>query len=194
MNHLAHLFLAPDSPQARVGSLLGDFARGVVPGDLPVRVREGLYHHRSVDAFTDRHPEVIASKRLFSAQRRRFSGVALDILYDHYLLRNWKLFSHVESDTFIDQVYRELDANSSLMPEPMQRVTQQIVHHDWFHSYMELENIGYALDRVAGRIRFRNSFDGIIEEIEEHDDELERRFLRFFPELQHFANEDLNSA
>ncbi len=190
MNHLAHLFLAPDSPQARVGSLLGDFARGVVPGNLPARVREGLYHHRSVDAFTDRHPEVIASKRLFSAQRRRFSGVALDILYDHYLLRNWKLFSHVESDTFIDQVYRELDANSSLMPEPMQRVTQQIVRHDWFHSYMELENIGYALDRVASRIRFRNAFSGIIEEIEEHDDELERRFLRFFPELRHFAKED----
>lgn len=190
MNHLAHLFLAPDSPQARVGSLLGDFARGVVPGDLPTRVREGLYHHRAVDAFTDQHPEVIASKRLFSAQRRRFAGVALDILYDHYLLRNWQRFSHVNPDTFIDQVYRELDANASLMPESMQRVTQQIVRHDWFHSYMELENIGYALDRVAGRIRFSNAFNGIIEEIEAHDDELERRFLRFFPELKHFAKED----
>jgi acyl carrier protein phosphodiesterase len=189
LNHLAHLFLAPDSPQARVGSLLGDFARGVVPGDLPTRVREGLYHHRAVDAFTDQHPEVIASKRLFSAQRRRFSGVALDILYDHYLLRNWQRFSHVTPDTFIDQVYRELDANSSLMPESMQRVTQQIVRHDWFHSYMELENIGYALDREAGRIRFSNAFNGIIEEIEEHDDELEQRFLRFFPELKHFAKE-----
>ncbi|MCR8916014.1 DUF479 domain-containing protein [Marinobacter panjinensis] len=190
MNHLAHLFLAPDSPQARVGSLLGDFARGVVASELPAEVREGLYHHRAVDAFTDGHPEVLASKRLFSTQRRRFAGVALDILYDHYLLRNWKLFSHVESDTFIDQVYRELDANSSLMPEPMQRVTRQIVHHDWFHSYRDLENIGYALDRVAGRIRFRNAFSGIIEEIEEHDEELERRFLRFFPELRHFAKED----
>lgn len=190
MNHLAHLFLAPDSPQARVGSLLGDFARGVVPGDLPAQVRKGLYHHRAVDAFTDRHPEVIASKRLFSAQRRRFAGVALDILYDHYLLRNWKLFSHVESDTFIDQVYRELEAHLALMPEPMQRVTQQIVRHDWFHSYRDLENIGYALDRVAGRIRFTNAFSGIIEEIAEHDDELERRFLQFFPELKHFAKED----
>ncbi|MCL7944647.1 ACP phosphodiesterase [Marinobacter sp. ATCH36] len=189
MNHLAHLFLAPNNPQARVGSLLGDFARGVAPGDLPPRVREGLYHHRAVDAFTDRHPEVIASKRLFSPQRRRFAGVALDILYDHYLLRNWQRFSHVEPDTFIDQVYQELDANWSLMPESMQRVTQQIVHHDWFRSYMELENIGYALDRVAGRIRFTNAFSGIIEEIEENDAELERRFLQFFPELKYFAKE-----
>ncbi|MDF0750191.1 ACP phosphodiesterase [Marinobacter sp. 71-i] len=191
MNHLAHLFLAPDSPQARVGSLLGDFARGIVPDDLPSEIREGLKHHRAVDAFTDQHPEVIASKRLFSRQRRRFSGVALDILYDHYLLRNWQRFSHVEADTFIDQVYGELDANASLMPPRMQQVTRQIVRHDWFHSYMDLENIGYALDRVAGRIRFRNEFSGIIEEIREHDHELEHRFLRFFPELKHFAQEDL---
>lgn len=191
MNHLAHLFLAPNSPEARVGSLLGDFARGVVPENLPEQVRTGLYHHRAVDAFTDRHPEVIASKRLFSDQRRRFAGVALDILYDHYLLRNWKLFSHVKADTFIDQVYRELAANAALMPEPMQQVTRQIVRHDWFRSYMDLENIGYALDRVAGRIRFTNAFSGIIEEIEEHDGELEHRFLQFFPELKHFATEDI---
>jgi len=190
LNHLAHLFLAPDSPRARVGSLLGDFARGIVPEDLPREVRVGLQHHRAVDAFTDQHPQVIASKRLFSPQRRRFSGVALDILYDHYLLRNWQRFSHVEADIFIEQVYGELDANTSLMPDRMRRVTQQIVHHDWFHSYMDLENIGYALDRVASRIRFRNSFHGIIEEIKAHDQELERRFLSFFPELKHYATKD----
>lgn len=191
MNHLAHLFLAPNNPQARVGSLLGDFARGVVPENLPEQVRAGLYHHRAVDAFTDRHPQVIASKGLFSAQRRRFAGVALDILYDHYLLRNWKRYSHVDSGTFIDQMYQELDANSSLMPEPMQRVTRQIVGHDWFGSYRDLENIGYALDRVAGRIRFTNAFSGIIDEIEEHDEELEYRFRQFFPELKHFATKEI---
>lgn len=92
-----------------------------MPDELPREVRVGLQHHRAVDAFTDQHPQVIASKRLFSPQRRRFSGVALDILYDHYLLRNWQRFSHVNSDTFIDQVYRELDENASLMPEKMQR-------------------------------------------------------------------------
>ncbi len=173
-----------------MGSLLGDFARGIVPNELPREVRVGLQHHRAVDAFTDQHPQVMASKWLFSPQRRRFSGVALDILYDHYLLRNWQRFSHVDSDTFIDQVYRELDENASLMPEKMQRVTQQIVLHDWFRSYQDIDNIGYALDRVANRIRFRNAFSGIIEEIKAHDQELEHRFLSFFPELKHFATKD----
>jgi len=187
LNHLAHLFLAPDSELHRVGSLLGDFARGLDSEALPIPVREGLRHHRAVDAFTDQHPDVLASKCLFSTRRRRFAGVALDILYDHYLLRHWYRFSSVPLDDFIDQVYRELRENRPIMPEKMQTVTGQIARYDWFRSYQDLDNIGFALDRVASRIRFRHAFDGIIEEIKKHDLELEAHFLSFFPDLRAHA-------
>lgn len=187
MNHLAHLFLSPDSELHRVGSLLGDFARGLDSAALPPPVFEGLRHHRAVDAFTDQHPDVIASKRLFSAQRRRFAGVALDILYDHYLLRHWYQFSSVPVDDFIDQVYRELLENRVMMPQKMRFVTDRIARSDWFRSYQDLDNIGFALDRVANRIRFRHSFDGIIHEIKANDRELEAHFLSFFPDLRAHA-------
>ena len=187
MNHLAHLFLSPDSELHRVGSLLGDFARGLDPAILPPPVCEGLRHHRAVDAFTDQHPDVIASKRLFSTRRRRFAGVALDILYDHYLLRHWQRFSSVPVDDFIDQVYRELQENRLIMPQKMRFVTDRIARHDWFRSYQDLDNIGFALDRVASRIRFRHSFEGIIEEIKTYDSELEAHFLSFFPDLRAHA-------
>ena len=183
MNHLAHLFLAPDSELHRVGSLLGDFARGLDSKTLPPAIHEGLRHHRAVDAFTDQHPDVLASKRLFSSQRRRFAGVALDILYDHYLLRNWHRFSSVAVDDFIDQVYAELLNHRKAMLEKMQTVTGQIVRYDWFRSYRDMDNIGFALDRVANRIRFRHAFHGIIEEIQVHDQALEAHFLAFFPDL-----------
>jgi acyl carrier protein phosphodiesterase len=192
LNHLAHLFLAPDSELHRVGSLLGDFARGLDSQSLPPALHEGLRHHRSVDAFTDQHPDVIASKRCFSDQRRRFAGVALDILYDHYLLRHWDRFSSVGMDDFIDQVYGELEKHRSVMPEKMQTVTGRIVQHDWFRSYRDLDNIGFALDRVASRIRFNHSFYGMIDEIKNHETELEQRFLRFFPELRAHADRVLD--
>lgn len=187
MNHLAHLFLAPDSELHRVGSLMGDFARGLDSASLPPAVHEGLRHHRAVDAFTDQHPSVMASKRLFSSQRRRFAGVALDILYDHYLLRNWELFSSVPIDDFIEQVYAELRNHQQAMPVKMQTVTGQIVQYDWFRSYQSLDNIGFALDRVANRIRFMHSFHGIIEEIQAQDQALESHFLTFFPDLKEYA-------
>lgn len=187
MNHLAHVFLAPDSPEARVGSILGDFTRGVDLSALPPGVRHGVRHHRAVDSYTDQHPRVLASKRLFSRQRRRFAGVALDILYDHFLLKHWHRFATAQRDPFIQRVYRELADHEHLMPDAMARVTRRMVRHDWFGAYEDLDNIGQALDRVADRIRFRNHFHGMIDEIRDHHGELEQDFLEFFPELQNFA-------
>lgn len=184
MNHLAHVFLAPDTPEARVGSILGDFCRGISVRDLSPEVRRGVEHHLSVDGYTDRHPQVCASKCLFSPQRRRFAGVALDILYDHYLLKHWHEFSGIDRDAFIRMVYRELADHEHLMPESMIRVTRRITSDDWFGHYRHLDHIGYALDRVAARIRFPNRFDGIIEEIRHHDQTLEAHFLCFFRDLQ----------
>lgn len=187
MNHLAHLFLAPDSPEARVGSVLGDFTRGVDLAALPNSVRFGVRHHLAVDSFTDKHPDVLASKRLFSSQRRKFAGVALDVLYDHFLLCHWDKFTDADQNTFIQNVYEELQQNENLMSPAMSRTTRHMVSHDWFGSYRDLNNIGYALDRVAARIRFQNSFAGIIHEIQPLHSELEEHFLSFFPDLQTFA-------
>jgi len=189
MNHLAHTFLAPDSAEARVGSILGDFTKGIDLAGLPKPVLEGVRHHLAVDTFTDQHPQVLASKQLFSKQRRRFAGVALDILYDHFLLRHWHRYSEFEQTAFIHTVYRELSAQEPLMPPAMIRVTRRMVDHDWFSAYQELDNIGFALDRVAERIRFPNQFTGIIDEIRENERELEANFLEFFPELQTFARQ-----
>lgn len=190
MNHLAHLFLADEGVESRVGNVLGDFARGVVVERLPTEVKNGLQNHRAVDAFTDRHPDVLACKTLFSARRRRFAGVALDVLFDHYLLRHWYRFSDRDHQGFIRDVYQDLEAGYHLMPPQMARVMARMIAHDWFTAYEDLDTIGYALDRIAERIRFRNQFAGIIEEIRTHDQELEHRFLRFFPDLVAFNGQD----
>ncbi|WP_336366489.1 acyl carrier protein phosphodiesterase [Marinobacter sp. C2H3] len=189
MNHLAHVFLAPDSAEARVGSVMGDFTRGVDLSALPADVRLGVHHHRRVDGFTDRHPEVLASKALFSPQRRRFAGVALDVLYDHFLLRHWSRYARAGSGPFIRQVYGEFRCHRDVMPDRMRRVTDRMASHDWFNAYRDLDNIGQALDRIAERVRFTNQFAGMIDEIQAHEDELEARFLRFFDHLHHVSEE-----
>lgn len=187
MNHLAHLYLARPTVESRVGNLLGDFARGVDVDALPVAVKEGLDNHRAVDAFTDRHPEVLRAKTLFSNQRRRFAGVALDVLFDHYLIRNWSRFTQASRPVFIDESYQDLDRGQHLMPRAMVEVTQRMIRHDWLSGYEDLETIGFALDRIAERIRFPNQFGGMIEEIEMMDEELEAVFLAFFPDLLAFT-------
>lgn len=84
MNHLAHLFLASNSPEARVGSILGDVICGVDLAVLPYSVRLGVRHRLAVYSYTDKPPGVLAGKRLYSRQRRKFAEAALDVLYDHF--------------------------------------------------------------------------------------------------------------
>ena len=184
MNYLAHLFLAQPTTPSRVGNLLGDFAKGVNTAMLPPEVYRGLQNHRQVDLFTDQHPQVMALKPLFSQQRRRFAGIALDLAFDHFLIKHWGQFCAEPFLVVCQRYYASLLAGQNLMPVSMQHTTQRIVAQDWFSSYATLEGVGYALDRIAGRIRFDHQFAGIYEELYRLESEIETGFLRFFPELQ----------
>ncbi len=185
MNHFAHLVLARPTVESTVGNLLGDFARGVDPDALPPAVRAGLENHRAVDRFTDAHPLVKDMKRRFSRRRRRFAGIALDIYFDHLLINHWESLEDGEADSAIAEMYARMRAGRPLMPgERMRRVTRRMVEHDWFGSYRERDSIAAALDRVAGRIRFRHRFYDAIEDLERQHREIRDGFLEFYPELR----------
>lgn len=195
MNYLAHLYFSQPTPASRVGNLLGDFRRGVTSETLPNEVRAGLRNHLAVDAFTDSHPLIHEAKRGFSSQRRRFAGVALDVLFDHLLIRHWHQFSDTGFDSFIDDVYGDLARGERLMPAPMRRRVELMTAQDWLRAYGSLDTVALALDRMAARIRFTNGFAGVMDEMLPREQELEARFLAFFPELcRHVAHHGIESV
>ena len=183
MNYLAHLQLAQPTAFSWVGNLMGDFVKGTDVAALPLAVQAGIDNHRAVDRFTDSHDQVAGMKALFSSRRRRFAPVALDMLFDHFLIHHWQKFHDVPLDRFLGAAQQALAEHQPLMPARMQRVTTLMIRDNWIMSYRELTMLGHALDRVAGRIRFANDFAGAIEDIERHYEQLEAGFLVFFPEL-----------
>ena len=186
MNHFAHLFLAQPTIESTVGNLLGDFARGVDISLLRPAVKAGLMNHRHVDRFTDSHPVVIELKTRFSEKRRRFSGIALDIYFDHLLMKFWLEFDTRDLQQVIDECYSRMIEGEALMPnQNMREITRRMVDYDWFGSYQHAESIAQTLDRVASRIRFANEFDRAIEDIEKNSSVIEAGFLEFFPQLCH---------
>ncbi|MFN6970047.1 MAG: ACP phosphodiesterase [Rheinheimera sp.] len=187
MNYLAHLFFAEDTPHSRIGNLLGDFCRGVDLKQLHPQILVGLQQHRAVDVFTDRSTEILAAKQYFSPQRRRFAGIALDMLFDHFLIRHWPQFHPQPFLEYKSWLYQQLQSDLPLMPASMQPTVQSIIRRDWFLSYADIHQLGLALDRVAQRIRFANQFAGAGMDIQAHYLELERLFLQFFPRLQHYV-------
>lgn len=185
MNYLAHLTLAQPFAPSKVGNVLGDFMRGVEVAGLSEPVRLGLDNHRLVDRFTDSHDWVRAQRAKFSPARRRFAGVALDVLFDHFLWHHWSSFYASPRGDTIALHYRHLQAGDALMPPVMRHRMQRMAEFDLLNRYVELRQVGQALDMIAGRIRFANRFTGIVEEIVPFYEELEEGFLVFYPQLQH---------
>lgn len=183
MNHLAHLYLAQQVPESRLGNLLGDFRRQIDGAELPPAVRMGLDNHRRVDALTDAHPRVAGARRLFSRPRRRFAGVALDVVFDHFLIRHWSFFATQPLDGFVEEVYGDLEQTLSGLPEPARVSLQKMIDRDWLRACASLASTGQVLDHLAGRLRFAHGFTGAVDELRVLDGELEDVFLGFFPEL-----------
>lgn len=196
MNHFAHLVLSQPTLESTVGNLLGDFARGLDQHSLPQAVLAGLRNHRAVDRFTDAHPRVLAMKRAFGSERRRFAGIALDIYFDHLLINHWQQFEQRHLESLIGEFYQRLFAGRDLMPDDnMRRVTRRMVEYDWFGSYRDIDAVAESLDRVAGRIRFENRFDNAIEDLLQNHEMIRDGFFEFYPQLQqHVAELAIESA
>ncbi|MEO2267464.1 ACP phosphodiesterase [Pseudoalteromonas sp. YIC-656] len=183
MNYLAHLYLAQPTADSHMGNLLGDFRRGVDPHTLPKAVKLALDNHLLVDKFTDHHPLVKHTRALFSPHRRRFAGVATDVLFDHLLIQHWSKFTDQPFSDFCALSYRLLQSRSDAMPTRMQHVVKRMCEDDWFATYASLDGVDLALNNIAKRIRFNNSFAGAVHDIEAHLDDFNAVFLTFFPEL-----------
>ncbi|EHR39725.1 ACP phosphodiesterase [Alishewanella jeotgali] len=184
MNYLAHAALAQPQPQSLVGNLLGDFCKGVAIDTLPRPIQAGLANHRAVDRFTDSYPQVREARAFFSTERRRFAPVALDVLFDHFLIRHWRQFYATPYLQAKSELYLQLATAEPLMPEAMAVVMRKVRQQDWLAAYQQLDGVAMALDRIAQRIRFANRFSGAGQDIERHYPRLERVFLAFYPELQ----------
>lgn len=186
MNYLAHLYLAQPNADSHFGNLLGDFGgtrklKQITP--LSSAIKNGLDNHYLVDKFTDSHIAIKQAKQFFSNKRKRFASIAIDVVFDHFLIQHWQKFHHQPLTEFKQISYQLLNERIPVMPIRMQHVVTKMTKDDWFSEYETITGIGLALDNIAKRIRFTNEFQGSIEDINRHYKELEAVFLAFFPEL-----------
>jgi acyl carrier protein phosphodiesterase len=187
MNYLAHLYLAEDSPQALLGSIMGDFVKGAIGDRYPPKIKRGIELHRKIDTYTDSHPTTRASRNLYSPARRRFAGIIVDLCYDHYLYRHWAGFTDLSLDQFISRIYDILMAHRTVLPERMATMVPVMIREDWLGSYQDLMGVEKALGRLSKRVTNGDRLLGATQEIKLHYRSLEANFLSFFPDLIRFV-------
>ena len=108
MNFLAHLHLADPDPGLMLGGIVADFARPPELAALPPEVQDGVRLHRMIDGFTDSHPVVRGSVARIAEKYHWFSGIVIDIYYDHILAR-LTLYSLEKLESFASRAYVALE-------------------------------------------------------------------------------------
>lgn len=185
MNFLAHLQLAEDTPESRLGSLLGDFVRGY-PWDSRYSdaVWTGIVEHRYVDAFTDSHESWQKSRELLPSELRRFAGIIVDIFYDYFLHKHWNQFSPNQSlNEFVETVHVQLREVIGIAPPEAAEAIKSMIRQDWLREYSSLDGIDLTLRRVSHRSPILTPIFDSAQILEKHTEELESHFLEFYPDL-----------
>lgn len=183
MNYLAHLYLAGPDDDHRIGALLGDFMRGQELSSFAGSVQVGVLHHRAVDRFTDSHPVFRQSRDRLAPRFRRFSGVIIDVFYDHFLARGWQRWCRQSLAEFATDVYTVLETRLADLPPRMQRAVRAMIADDWLSSYAEPKNVARALSGLARRVKRENPLGEAIAELARHEAGLSEDFEAFFPAL-----------
>lgn len=183
MNFLAHIYLSGTEEDVIIGNFIADGIKGKSYLEYPEGIQKGVLLHRFIDSFTDSHGTVRQSTARLHANYGHYSGVIVDILYDHYLARNWNHYHHQPLEDFVQDFYDLLHRNFESLPVRTQRLMPYMIADNWLVSYATVDGIGKILSQMNVRTKGRSGMDRAVLDLEEHYDDFETEFTFFFNEL-----------
>ena len=188
MNWLAHVFLSEPDVEFRLGNLLADIIRGEELRRMSAGFQRGVQKHKQIDAFTDSHPLVKRSRARVSVEFRRFSGVLVDVFYDHLLATQWDRYSPIVLDAFTAKFYADIESSKIELPASARVTLDRIIRHDLLGSYRRIEGVERALRRISAYLSSRWNREFALEQgvadLIAHRAGFDADFAEFFPQLQ----------
>ena len=183
MNFLAHLYLSGDDDSITIGNFIADGVKGKKYLEYPSKIKKGILLHRAIDSYTDHHPTVRLSTARLHKNYGHYSGVIVDILYDHYLAKNWVHYHATPLEEYIDNFYKLLRSNYDVLPARIQKMMPIMISNNWLLSYATVPGIGNILNQMNVRTRGKSRMNLAIVELNEYYAEFEEEFTSFFPDL-----------
>lgn len=191
MNFLAHIYLTDGLDLETIGNFMADGIKGKKYLKYSEEIQRGILIHRWIDTYTDSHPIVKRSTKRLHKKYGHYSGVIVDILYDHFLAKNWVHYHDVPLERFINNFYQLLHNHHHLLTGRIQRMMIPMIAQNWLLSYASLEGIATVLYNMNIRTKCRVPMDQAINDLKEHYDLFEEEFSYFFEELQPFVKQKL---
>lgn len=191
MNFLAHIYLSGDDDLIRIGNFMADGIRGKSYEDYPEKLKIGILLHRFIDSFTDVHPIVRESTKRLHSKYHHYSGVAVDMFYDHFLAKNWSKYSDEPLEDFVQKFYTSLQENYEILTDKTKHLLPYMVEHNWLWNYQFLDGLENILTQMDYRTRYKSKLSFSINELKQDYEAFEAEFLSFFEELRTATAEKL---
>jgi acyl carrier protein phosphodiesterase len=183
MNYLAHIYLSGIDEEIIIGNFIGDFVKGHHFNQYTQLIRKGIILHRYIDSFTDTHAIVRRSKSRINEQYHKYSGIIIDILYDHYLVKNWKEYCATPLDEFIRKFFDLANRYFEILPESVKFFLPSFIKNNWIKSYETVEGIQDVLLRMSKRTSLPDNTHFAIAVLRRDYELFEAEFQAYFPAL-----------
>ncbi|WP_310377650.1 acyl carrier protein phosphodiesterase [Flavobacterium sp.] len=191
MNFLAHIYLSGNNDLIKIGNFMADGVRGKDYLNFPEEVKKGILLHRQIDTFTDSHLIYRKSKHRLHKKYGHYSGVIMDILYDHFLAKNWNNYSNERLEDYTANFYQSLETNYNILSEKTKNLMPYMIERNWLVSYATIAGIEMILFQMDYRTKHRANMQEAIVELQEFYLEFEQEFTDFFEELITFTNQKI---
>lgn len=191
MNFLAHIYLSGNSDLIKIGNFMADGIHGKNFEDFPQEVAKGIVLHREIDSFTDFHPIFRKSKHRLHEKYGHYSGVIVDMFYDHFLAKNWKQYSDVKLEDYTLHFYHILKENYTILTDKTKEMMPYMIEYNWLSSYATIDGLAEILRQMDRRTKYRSNMQLSVNELREFYADFEEEFTSFFEELRTFAREKM---
>jgi len=193
MNFLAHIYLSGDNDLLKIGNFMADSIHGKSYLNQPLEIQKGILLHRHIDTFTDAHPIYRQSKHRLHEKYGHYSGVIMDIVYDHFLAKNWSNYSTIPLPDYASNFYSLLQEQHELLTEKTQKMLPYMMARNWLVSYASLEGLETILFQMDYRTKHRVHMQEAIVEVRQFYTEFETEFTLFFEELRNHCQEKITT-
>lgn len=191
MNYLAHIYLSGTDEQLTLGNFIGDAVKGKRYLDYPIRMQQGILLHRAIDSYTDTHPMVKQSVHRLFDEYRWYSGVIVDMYYDHFLAKNWTQFHKTALTPYTLSFYTLLQKHYVSLPKRVQNFLPYMIEENWLLKYATLDGLSDILSQMNRRTLYKSKMDRSIGNLQDQYQKFETEFYSFFADLERFSTSQI---
>lgn len=165
MNYLGHIYLSGENELLMIGNFIGDYVKGNRYNNYPDPIRQGILFHRVIDHFTDQNEHWLAIREMLRPFYKRYAGVVADIFIDHFLAKNWNLYSDTLLTWYAKWAYAVFLCHHHYLPDRVQEFLPYLIQHRRLQSYAYIEGLEMSLRIMSFHTSLPENTKAVIEKL-----------------------------